>query len=475
MAGKRLSTKKRLTKLLIQTLLKNPGEHRDEKSEAGLVLRVSPRGKATWFVEFDFKGKHHNTALGRVPNTPNVGKPLPEMQLDDARSKARAYRLIIENPADLAEPVTLRAAFEDYVQHKRRRPHEISHNLAAKSQKSYMAAFNQHLRAYESVDYRSLGEKEWRAIHTEVETGKTPDGQQVMLRPRLRTLKDGTVKEMPAQASKGSIAQAHVLLAAVSAMYEFHRVANPIKLLRQAQVLSRPPRSRKTWVKFDELHLFMRALQGLSSAVARQSLLVSLLSCFRRELVLGMRKDRLDCDACTYLVEETDEGYKRAPTCLFPLNRWLVETVLRPLKESSARPHPTFLFPSSTGKTETTSSLATSIDALERAFGKRINSNDLRRTFTTVAEWVGTTDTQLDRLTGHSTSTPFQEKGSKFTGEYIMTETEMLRPALNRISNTILELAGVLPLGRVTRARLAEDMPTLLATLRRLAINAKTA
>ena len=475
MAAKRpKSSKLRFTKTAVQACLKHPGVYRDEQSEAGLGLRVSPRGKATWFVEFDYKSKHYNTSIGRVPNTLAVGLRLPEMQLDDARDEARAYRLRVENPAAVAEPVTLREAFEEYVRHKRRRPRDKSLPLAEKTRDSYLRAFNQHLRAYQDRDFRTINEATWRAIYSEVESGKTSQGTPVMLQPRTCKLKDGTVKEIrPARPSKGSVAQAHILFGALSGMYEWHRVENPIKRLRQAQILSRPPRSRKTWVRFDELNAFMRALQGLNSAVARRSLLVTLLTCFRRELVLGMRKDRLDCNARTYLVDENDPGYKRANTLLFPLNPWLVETVLRPLEEFNAQPHPVFLFPALSGESETVTSLATSIDALQRTFGRRVNSNDLRRTFTTVAEWVGTSQAHLNRLTGHSTGVGFEEKGSRISGEYVMTETEMLRPALNRITNTILELSGILPLSSGTRTRLAEDMPTLLATLEQLAVNVR--
>ena len=115
------------------------------------------------------------------------------------------------------------------------------------------------------------------------------------------------------------------------------------------------------------------------------------------------------------------------------------------------------------------------MNQLEVAFGRRIISNDLRRTFTTVADLVGTKGSQLERLTGHASATSPDEKVSKVVDGYIMTDTELLRPALNRITNTILELSGVLPIGGRTRLYLADEDPVLLATLQALAINAKAA
>jgi hypothetical protein len=470
------TTKEHLTKERIRELIKAPGEYRDKQNADGLGLRVGVGGKASWFVEFYFGGKHYNSSLGRVPKTPNKGKPLPEMQLDDARDKAHAFRLDIQNPAGVAEKVTLRDAFEEYVRTKKRRLGDNSVNLTESTQASYLALFNQHLLPYENRDYRSITEKEWRAIYAMVEKGKTATGEVVMLRPMMRKMKDGTLRQVkPARPSKGSVTGGYKLFSALSGMYELNRAENPIKVLRKQNTFSHPPLSRTGWVRPDELQAFVTAVRALNSTIARDALLTVLLTDFRIDLVLGMRKDRLDCDAYTYLVKTEDIGNKRAPTQLFPLNRWLVENVLRPRKEHSARPHPIFMFPALSGKKETTSSLATSMNQLEVAFGRRIISNDLRRTFTTVADLVGTKGSQLERLTGHASATSPDEKVSKVVDGYIMTDTELLRPALNRITNTILELSGVLPIGGRTRLYLADEDPALLATLQALAINAKAA
>jgi len=469
-------TKFKFTKARISELIRTPGMYRDEQSKAGLGLRVSPKGKATYFVEFDFKGKHYFASIGSVPGTGGGGLQLPEMQPDDANDQARVYRLRIENPADKAAPMSLRDAFETFVTKKRRKPGLVSLPLSERTQKSYRACFKQHLQQYADADFRSLGEDVWREVYDRVVTGKDKNGKPVMLAPKMCTLQDGTVKQiLPARPAKKSIAQGHILMSAVGAMYTFYRVNNPIDGLRKDDVLSRAPKSRKDWVNFQELRPFVAALMGLRSEATRNALLITLLTNFRSELVLQMRKDRLDCAACTYLVEQEDDGYKRAPTLLFPLSPWLVQNVLHPLATAKSSPHPKFLFPATTGKSETIKSLVHGLGNLEKTFGKRVNSNDLRRTFTTIGQWLGVNTVHLERLTGHKASDVFKESGSRIMGEYVMTETELLRPSLNRITTTILEIAGVQPLSDATRERMTLDFPTLLSELAALPINLKVA
>lgn len=466
----------KFTKAKVAELINDPDTYRDEQSDAGFGLRVSPKGKATYFVEFDFKGKHYFESFGRVPGTGGHGVQLPEMQPDDARDKARWLRLQIENPADKAAPLSLRDAFEAYVTKKRRKPGDISLPLSARSQKSYRACFNQHLQQYADQDFRSLGESTWREIYDCVVSGKDKSGKPVMLAPKVVTLLNGRAKQvLPARPAKGSIAQGHILMSAVGAMYKFHRVPNPIQGLRQDEVLSRAPKARKDWVNFQELRSFVKSLLGLRSKNTRDALLITLLTNFRSELVLGMRKDRLNCDACTYLVDQEDDGYKRAKTLLFPISPWLVKNVLRPRMEEKGSPHPKYLFPATTGKSETIKSLAHTLGVLEKTFGKRVNSNDLRRTFTTIGQWLGTNPMHLERLTGHKESEAFKESGSRIMGEYVMTETELLRPSLNRIANAILEIAGVQRLSKDTRTHMTRDFPTLLAELSALPINKRAA
>lgn len=436
------------------------GEYYDSGSTDGLGLRVGASGKATWFVRFQHAGKNINKALGTVDGTPTVGKTLPPLTLEDARNEARVERLKMTNPRDTRTVISLREAFEDYLAHHKIRKGKERLSLSDRTRFAYQSAFDRHLERVASRDFRTLDKLTWEGLYDEVTTGLR-EGKPIML---------AASAGRPPRPRKGSISQAHILFSALSGMYRRRDVENPIAKLRAQSGGFGTPEPRDNVLAIGELPRFFGALRGMRSSITRDLLLLSILTAFRREAILQMERAALDLDARVYRARMDMEGFKRAKPQDYPLCPWLIERVLRPRLELQA--HKLFLFEPST---VAESSIANNLKLLARVFGRRVTPNDARRTFSTMAEFIGIPLLRVARLTGHAAPQRQDEKES--TGErttrrhYIKIDAEVLRHDSEDITNAILEAAGELPLGSLLRTKLARYFPDELAALDSLVIN----
>ncbi len=446
-----------------------PGEYLDTASEHGLGLRVGKSRKATWFVRFQHVGTNHNHSLGSVPGTPSVGKALKPMQLKEARDAARLYRSRIENPADVEEVLSLRAAFYDYVQNRRIPKDEKMLPLSISTKRSYTDAFECYLAHVAERDFRTFNWREWEKLRNEVLDGER-DGKKLMHKPFGRR----KPKER-----KGSVSQARTLFAALSGMYRRAGVSNPIAELRARGGFAKP-KARTNSVLIPELPQFFAVLRAMNSRIACDFFLISVLTGFRRQAILKLERRALNCDAMTYAAELEMPGFKRAPAMVYPLSQWLVERVLRP--RSLAFTKGPYLFPINARKPKTDAqardrspNLEGCINALHKAFGRRITPNDARRVFASVGAWIGISPLNIARITGHSVREPDEARES--TGErttrlhYIQIATPEMRSDCDDITSAILECAGELPLSELVRAKLARTYPEHLQALEALAIN----
>jgi len=475
---------------LVQRLsVGKPGVFYDSSAlDTGLGLRVGASRKCTWFVRFQHRGKEHNSAIGSVPGTPSKGKALPPMGLVAAREAARQHRNRIENPAQVEEVITLRSAFTEYVENKQVKRKETSEPLTERSKRGYYDPFERHCAHIAARDYRTFTWRDWNIIYNEAITGERdgtailyklrPDGTRVMTK-----LADGTL--VP-KTLGGSRDQARLLFAALSGMYNRNDITpNPIVQLRKRVGFGKPA-LRTNYVHIDELPAFFSALRSLRSPIAANFNLITLLTGFRRSAVLQMRRSALDCTAATYSATPDMLGWKRAPAMVYPLCPWLVERVLQPLK-NNYMPGP-YLFPIRKGRKappgapprkgkdeERSPALVGCINSLERAFGRRMVPDDVRRSFVSMGGWLGIPTMLIAKITGHAVAETEQE--SKAAGvrtintRYMQIDAPAILHAIEDITSAILECAGEAPLSDFVRAKLEREYPHHLALLETFAVN----
>lgn len=427
-------------------------------------MRVGGAGKAAWFVRFQHAGKNINKSIGTVPGTPSVGKALVPLTLDEARNEARVLRLNTTNPGDRRVAITLRAAFADYLAHRKVKKGSTTMALAPATVAAYKDAFDRHLKHVAERDFRTIDKREWERLYGEVATGKRA-GEPIMLESR---------SGHPPRPCKGSISQAHILFAALSGMYRRYDVENPIAKLRAQDGGFSTPNPRDNVLTIGELPRFFAALRNMRSSITRDLLLISILTAFRRESILQMERAALDLEAGVYHARMDMVGFKRAKPQNYHLCPWLIERVLHPRFELHAHKH--FLFEPST---VADSSIANNLKLLARVFWRRVTPNDARRTFSTMAEFIGIPMLRVAKLTGHAVPQR-QDESKESTGErttrlhYIRVDDTVLRHDSEDITNAILEAAGELPLGPLLRGKLERYFPDELAALKGMVINQRS-
>jgi len=467
---------------LVQQLAAGPpGEYLDTGCEHGLGLRVGKSRKAVYFVRFQYGGHNRNITLGCVPGTPNAGKALPPMQLKEARAAAQMERARIENPAQIAPVITLRAAFADFVENKEVLRRGVFVHHSASSKRQYYDVFERYCAHIAERSYTSMDWLFWRGIRDEGLTGLR-DGKAILSKAKV---KEGHT----ARPLTGSKDQVRVLFMALRGMYKYNRVPNPIiELMEVKGFASSPPRSNT--VEVPELPALFAAFRALLSPIASDFYIITALTGWRRTAILQMERAALDCDALTYRAIPTMEGWKRAPAMTYPLCQWLVKNVLLP-RAASYKAGP-FLFPCrprTDGEKEDkrSPSLIGPINALERTFGRRIIPTDVRRLFVSIAGWIGIDDKNVAKLTGRAVSkvvehavdedeeppedTPEESGERMMRTHYRQIALPVLRNDVEDIAGAILQCAGEMPIGELVRAKLKRDYPAHLAYLDTLAIN----
>jgi integrase len=491
--AKYLRTHPAFTVGLVQRLAAGkPDTYYDSSAKnTGLGLRVGASRKATWFVRFQHNGQEYNAAIGSLPGTPTKGKALPPMGLILAREEALKHRNRIENPAQVEEVITLRAAFTEYVEHKEVKRNDTSEPLSERSRRGYYDPFERHCAHIADRDYTTFTWRDWGIIWNEAITGER-DGKEILYKPRP----DGSIVmtrnddgDLVPKALGGSRDQARVLFAALSGMYNRNDITpNPIVQLRKRVGFGKPA-LRKNSVLIPELPLFFSALRSLRSPVAAPFNLITLLTGFRRTAILQMRRSALDCTALTYSALPTMVGWKRAPAMVYPLCPWLVQHVLQPLQNSYMPGR--YLFPIRKGRKpppgapprkvkeddERSPALVGCINSLQRKFGRRMVPDDVRRTFVSMGGWLGIPSMLIAKITGHAVKAETEQERKSvgvhtINTRYMQIDAPAIMFAVQDITSAILQCAGEMPLDELIRAKLAREYPDHLAHLETLAVNA---
>lgn len=198
---------------------------------------------------------------------------------------------------------------------------------------------------------------------------------------------------------------------------------NPVDILRQARAWA-PERRRRTLIAVYHLPAWWSAVIA-EAELGRDFLLVALFTGMRRSEIARLRWEEVDLVGRMLHLSETKNG---DPLDL-PLSPFLADLIAR-RREIVGQTEWVFPGPGVTGHVVETKSFTRRV--AERS-GVAFTLHDLRRTFITIAESIGTPPYALKRLLNHRV-------GDDVTGGYIVIDPERLRHPVEQIAGRILEL-----------------------------------
>lgn len=200
---------------------------------------------------------------------------------------------------------------------------------------------------------------------------------------------------------------------------------NPVTRLSQTRGWFRVGR-RQTVIKAHQLQPWMQAVVSLDNPVARDYLLLVLMTGLRRSEALALTWERIDLEARTLTV--TDTKAHRVHT--LPLSDYLV-TLLTRRQDAKVNE---YVFADQLGRP--LGNLRYVQGKIEKTSGVTFCIHDLRRTFATVAESLDIPGYALKRLLNHAT-------GADVTAGYLIVDVERLRAPMQRITDYLLKAGGV--------------------------------
>jgi len=359
----------------------------------GFGLRITAAGARSFIVEKRIEGKERRRTLGR----------LGELNLEQARRKAQKFlgdlangiNPIVEKERDRICAITLAQTFQDF---KRARS-ELKKRTLYDYERLLKVAF---------ADWQS--------------------------RPLMAITKAHVANRHHELGEKSGHAYANLAMRFLRSLLNFAiahyedgfgeplLTSNPVLRLTQTRVWFRE-RRRQTVIKPYELPAWRKAIcnlrgdeESFADTVA-DYLLVLLLTGLRRSEAARLTWDRVDLKDATLRIEDT----KNHEPHLLPLGPLLVELLETRKREASSA----FVFPG-----EGTSGFLIEpkryVAKVATESGVSFTLHDLRRTFITVAESIGTPPYSLKRLVNH------QVRGDVTQG-YIVSDVERLREPMANI------------------------------------------
>jgi len=208
---------------------------------------------------------------------------------------------------------------------------------------------------------------------------------------------------------------------------------NPVRILGTSRQWFRVDR-RQTVIKEHELKSWWTALDSLNNPVARDALMLLILTGCREQEILGLSWDEVDMQAETISIP--GERTKNHRTHTLPMSDKIHEI----LNQRLALKENDWVFPGS-GKTGHIIDLHRAVEKVSKVSGVAFCIHDLRRTFSTLADQL-CTRAEVDRLTNHINP-------GDMTGGYIIYPVEELRAPMQRITDRIMKAVR----GEKTRGR----------------------
>lgn len=196
---------------------------------------------------------------------------------------------------------------------------------------------------------------------------------------------------------------------------------NPVDALKEVKLWKKPNRKKRI-IKSEDLQAWYEAVIGLNNEQAKVYLLMLLYTGLRSNEALSLKWSNVDFTNHTLTVMDTKNGSNHTVYIATKLKPWL-----RSLQGRTG--HETFLFPGNSASGHMDIPRKPIAKVIETS-GVEFSSHDCRRTFATIAEAVGTTETIIKRLLNHTMD-------NDVTTGYINTEAETLARATDKIGNYI--------------------------------------
>ena len=345
----------------------------DPKTQ-GLMLRVLPSGQKRWVYRYTHLGKRVKRALG----------PFPRISVEQARAMVQGFEHT--DRIDL----TYDAVFKVYVAER---------NLRDSTIKDYMQKYKAYIEPiFGSVPVSSITRDEVEKFYLKL------------------------AKRSPAQANLS----ARVMRAVINFAAAKYRnvdgrkiiIENPVQVLSDTQAWRKLGR-RKNLLRAEQIKRFWIYWEAQDNLLAQRYHQLLLLTGMRGTALLTLMRSQIHDQGVTFLNKNGDDLFLP-----FSDLAWgFVQEVLASHRTKWVFPGPDHR--SSIGEHFMREHRTTSMEALEVHYTR----HDLRRTFMTLADEIGVSQSMIKRLAGHRTQ--------DVTEGYIITSSNTLLRATNQISEAI--------------------------------------
>lgn len=350
-------------------------------SEKGLSVYVTPNGAVTFFVRKRINGRDERIVIGRFP----------DISIEQARQKAMEIKSQVALGKDPSED-------------KKRLRAEIT----------FGEMFQEYMERYSKKQKRSwkFDEREVNKFCSHWFTRKASH----ISRQEVQILHERVH-------DNNGLYQANRILERISAIYnrairwgwEGTNPARGVKKFKE--------KSRDRFLKRDEMPRFFAALAEDENEIAREFILLSLLTGARKANVLAMRWNEINFEMQEWRIPETKNGESHT----VPLSEQAIEI----LERRRAATNSMFVFPSN-GKTGHYADPKRAWERiLKRANIADLRIHDLRRTLGSWMAATGTTTAIIGKTLAH--------KSVQATKIYERLDLDPVRASVNRATDAIMD------------------------------------
>ena len=212
---------------------------------------------------------------------------------------------------------------------------------------------------------------------------------------------------------------------------------NPVQRLSQTRQWYKVQR-KQTIIKPHQLPAWFRVVMNLKNEMARDYLLLLLLTGCRKTEALTLEVSQIDLQAKTLAFMDP----KNSEPLILPLPKYLLKALKARIEKLGKSK---YLFPGR-GKEGRLADPYRQIQKVIKESKVQFTLHDLRRVFITTADSLDLSIFAVKRLVNHS-------MGSDVTSGYVVSDVERLREPAQRIENKILMMAGALEKGKIVPLR----------------------
>jgi integrase len=425
-------------------LAKKPGLHTDPGTP-GFGLRVSPQGKAVWFIRASTGSgkarKEFNKTVGELVPLGEEADGVRWFDLEQARRAALTISSEEKLPEQdkqklrLKKSSTLRSVLPEFLKNRRVRGRKTP--LSEASKKNYQQVFDLYMTKC----------ADWSLVE-----------MQGAVRQWLEAVRD--------IADNKSVSKAFAMMNLVSGVYDYLELheeveKNPMRKVRRLFEQKRPAK-RESHVEAVNLPVFVQQAFAVRNKASRTALLLDIFSGLRKSALLGLKWDWLDLNAGIIKVPEQAPGWKGwhgsfqlgQESCRL-LKKWREETANKS----------DWVFPARHGSQEHMVDIRGALSYACKGIEQQIILedgtvrlqdyclHDVRRTVGTIIALLYPGDVQLaGALLAHKWAIPDSPE-TDITLRYQSTRQQQLH-ALDQVAAFVLEIAGTQPMSERTKAAL---------------------